>query len=80
MQDIKKGRIRYLEQALKAAREKINSLKAGNNSRKNEDQDISDDLSNWSKLKNSKYRSHKFSADDVPHVKMKPHDFKGKTA
>jgi len=36
MQDIKKGRIRYLEQELKA-RGKINSLKAGNNNRKNED-------------------------------------------
>jgi len=31
---------------LNAAREKINALKPGNNSRKNEDQDISDDLSN----------------------------------
>jgi hypothetical protein len=70
MQDIKKGRIRYLEKELRAAREEINSLKPGNNSRKNEDQDISDDLSNWSKLKNSKYRSCTFSADDVPHVKL----------
>jgi len=30
---MKKGRIRYLEQELKAARGKINYLKAGNNSR-----------------------------------------------
>lgn len=45
-------------------------MKAGNNSRKNEDRDISDDLSNWSKLKNSKYRSRRFSAVDVPHVKL----------
>jgi hypothetical protein len=45
-------------------------LKAGNNSSKIKDQDISNDLSNWSKLKNSKYRYHRFSADDVPHVKL----------
>ena len=27
-------------------------------------------MSNWSKLKNSKYRSRRFSADDIPHVKL----------
>ena len=48
----------------------INSLKGGNNSSKIKDQNISDDLYNWSKLKNSKSSSRRFSADDVPHVKL----------
>jgi len=38
------GRITYLEQELKVAGEEINSLKAGNNSSKIKDRDISDDL------------------------------------
>jgi hypothetical protein len=42
------GRIRYLEQDLKVGREEISSLQAGNNSSKIKDQDISDDLCNWS--------------------------------
>jgi hypothetical protein len=44
-------RIRYLEQELKAAREEINVLKAGNSNSKTKDQDISDDLRNWTKPK-----------------------------
>jgi hypothetical protein len=47
------------------------SLKAGNNSNKTEDQGISDDLCNWSKPKNSKSRSCRLSADDVPNVKLR---------
>jgi hypothetical protein len=38
------GRIRYLEQELKVKGEEINFLKAGNNSSKIKDRDISDDL------------------------------------
>jgi len=46
-------------------------LIAGNNSNKVKDQDISDDLCNWSNPKNSKSRSRRFSADDVPTVKLR---------
>jgi hypothetical protein len=63
-------RIRYLEQELKAAREEINFLKAGNSSSKIKDQDISDDLCNWTKPKNSKSRSRRFSTDDASHVQL----------
>jgi hypothetical protein len=38
------GRIRYLEQELRVAGKEINSFKAGNNSSKIKDGDISDDL------------------------------------
>jgi hypothetical protein len=64
------GKFRYLEQELKAASKEINSLKAGDNRSKIKDQGISDDLCNWSKPKNSKPRSRRFSADDVPYVKL----------
>jgi hypothetical protein len=46
-----KERIRYLEKELKAAREEINLLKAGNSNSKTKDQGISDDLRNWTKAK-----------------------------
>jgi hypothetical protein len=64
------GRIRYLERELKVAGEEINSFKAGNNCIKIKDQDISDDLCNWSQPKNSKSRSCRFSADYVLNVKL----------
>jgi hypothetical protein len=51
------ARIRYLEQELKAAKEEINFLKAGNSSNKIKDQNNSNDLCNWTKPKNSKSRS-----------------------
>jgi hypothetical protein len=62
------GRIRFLEQALKAAREEIKFLKARNTSNNIKDQDNSSDF--WIKPKNSKSRAHRFSADDVSHIQL----------
>jgi hypothetical protein len=64
------GRIRYLEQELKVARENIIFLKAGGNSSKIRDQEISDDSRPWNKPENSKSRSCRFSADHAPHVQL----------
>jgi hypothetical protein len=44
-------RIRYVAQELKAARAEINVLNAGNSNSKTKDEDISDDLCNWTKPK-----------------------------
>jgi hypothetical protein len=63
-------KIRYLEQELKAAKEEIHFLKAGNSSNKIKDQNNSNDLCNWTKPKNSKSRSCRFSADNVSHVQL----------
>jgi hypothetical protein len=56
------GRIRHLEKELKAAREEICKLKAGNVSSNFMEQDNS---RNWEKTKNSNSRSHRFSANDA---------------
>lgn len=62
-------RIRFLELELKAAREEIKFLKAGNTSSKVKDQDNSSGF--WIKPKNSKSKAHRFSADDVSHIQIK---------
>jgi hypothetical protein len=59
-----------LERELKATSEEINYLKAGDKRSKIKDQGFSDDLRNWPKPKNSKSRLRRFSADDVPNVKL----------
>lgn len=46
-------------------------MKAGNNSSETDNQGISDDLCNWSKPKNSKSRSRRSSADEVPNAKLR---------
>jgi hypothetical protein len=60
-----KGRIRHLEQQLKAAREEISRLKAGNVSSISREQGK---LETWIKPKNSKSRCRRFSANVAPHV------------
>jgi hypothetical protein len=62
------GRIRFLEQELKAARGEMKFLKAGNIRSKIKDQDNSSDF--WIKSKNSKSKAHRFSADDVFHIQL----------
>jgi hypothetical protein len=62
------GRIRFLEQELKAAKEEMKFLKAGNTSSKIKDQDNSSDF--WIKPKSSKSRAHGFSADDVSRIQL----------
>jgi hypothetical protein len=62
--------MRYLEQELKAAREEIHFLNTRNNSSKIKGQDIQTNLSHWAKLKNSKSRSHRFSADGLLRVQL----------
>ena len=61
-------RIRFLELELKAAREKIQFLKAGNTSSKVKDQENSND--SWIKPQNSKSRARRFSADEVSHIQI----------
>jgi hypothetical protein len=63
-------RIRYLEQELKAPKEERIFLKVENSSSKIKDQDISDDLCNWTKPKNSKSRSRWLSTDAASHVQV----------
>jgi hypothetical protein len=60
-------RNRRREQELKAAREEINKLKAGNISSSFIEQDTS---GHWKKPKNSKSRCYRFSANDVSNVKL----------
>jgi hypothetical protein len=60
-------RIRHWEQVLKAAREEIYKLKAGNISSSFIEQDIS---GHWEKPKNSKSRCRRFSANDISKVKL----------
>jgi hypothetical protein len=61
------GRIRHLEQELKAAREEISRLRAGNVSSSIREQGK---LETWIKPKNSKSRCCRFSADDAPEVQL----------
>jgi hypothetical protein len=63
-----KGRIRYLELELKAAREENNLLKNGNMCNKMKNKDISGDF--WVKPKNSKSRARRFCADYVSHIRL----------
>jgi hypothetical protein len=61
------GKIRHLEQELKAAREEISRLKAGNVSSGSREQGK---LETWIKPKNSKSRCRGFSANDAPQVHL----------
>jgi hypothetical protein len=61
------GKIRRLEQELKAAREEISRLKAGNVSSSIREQGK---LETWIKPKNSKSRCRRFSANDAPQVRL----------
>jgi hypothetical protein len=45
-------------------------LKAGNISSKIKDQNISEDLCNWTKKIHSNFRSRRVSTDDAPHVQL----------
>jgi hypothetical protein len=60
-------RIRHLEQELKAVREVITRVKAGNASSSIREQS---NLEIWRKPKNSKSRCHRISADDAPQVQL----------
>jgi hypothetical protein len=61
------GRIRHLEEELKAAREEICQLQAGNISSSFIEEDIS---GHWKEPKNSKSKCRRISANDVSQVKL----------
>jgi hypothetical protein len=61
------GRVRYLEQELKVAREEISRLRDGNVSSSIREQCK---LETWIKPKNSKSWCHRFSADDTSQVRL----------
>jgi hypothetical protein len=61
------GKIRHLEQELKAAREEISRLRAGNISSSIREQCK---LETWIKPKNSKSRCCMFYAEDAPQVQL----------
>jgi hypothetical protein len=62
------GKIRYLELELKVARDEVNVLKNRNMSNKIRDKDNANNI--WLKPKNSKSRAHRFSANDVSHIRL----------
>ena len=62
------GRITYLELELEAARNEVDSLKNRNTSNKIRDNDNTNDI--WLKAKNSKCRAHRFSANDISHIRL----------